>query len=114
MAKPGARWSRTPPRPVAWLAPAGRAVGTGVRGPVIRILLLAGVAELLAGDPLVDGLVLLTVAAALSWDRVRRQRAPGGEPAAAPGSRGTDRLVPAPRPPPLGVGGARVFVGARA
>lgn len=95
MAKPGARWSRTPPRPVAWLAAAGRAVGRVLRDPVIGILLLAGVAELLAGDPLVDGLVLLTVAAALTWDRVRRQGAPGAEPPAAPGSRATERLVPA-------------------
>jgi hypothetical protein len=112
MAKPGARWSRTPPRPVAWLAAAGRAVGMVLRDPVIGILLLAGVAELLAGDPLVDGLVLLTVAAALSWDRVRRQRAPGGEPAAAPGSRGTDRLVPARRTPALVVGGLLYSVAA--
>jgi hypothetical protein len=89
---------------VAWLAAAGRAVGTVLRDPVIVILLLAGVAELLAGDPLVDGLVPLTVAAALSWDRVRRQRAPGGEPAAATVSRATDRLVPARRTPALVVG----------
>lgn len=96
MAKPGARWSRTPPRPVAWLASAGRAVGTVLRDPVIGILLLAGVAELLAGDPLVDGLVFLTVAAALGWDRVRRRRSPGGEPTGAtdaPGMAGGVRLA---------------------
>lgn len=56
---------------MAWLVPAGRAVGTVLRDPVIVILVLAGAAELLAGDPLVDGLVLLTVAAALARDRVR-------------------------------------------
>jgi hypothetical protein len=112
MAKPGARWSRTPPRPVAWLAAAGRAVGTVLRDPVIGILLLAGVAELLAGDPLVDGLVLLTVAAALSWDRVRRQGAPGGEPPAAPGSRATERLLPARRTSALVVGGLLYSVAA--
>jgi hypothetical protein len=39
---------------VAWLVPAGRAVGTVLRDPVVVILLLAGAAELLAGDPLVD------------------------------------------------------------
>jgi hypothetical protein len=135
MAKPGARWSRTPPRPVAWLVPAGRAVGTVLRDPVIGILLLAGVAELLAGDPLVDGLVLLTVAAALGWDRVRRRRSPGGEPTDAPdapgmaggvrlampadahaaGRRGqgwADRLLAAGRTPALVIGGLLYAVAA--
>jgi hypothetical protein len=78
-----------------WLVPAGRAVGTVLRDPVIVILLLAGAAELLAGDPLVDGLVLLAVAAALARDRVRG-RPPGGVPIAAP--EWADRLVRA-RPP---------------
>jgi hypothetical protein len=71
---------------VAWLAPAGRAAGAVLRDPVIVILLLAGPADLLAGDPLVDGVVLLTVAAALGWDRVR-QRAPEGPVAARAGRR---------------------------
>jgi hypothetical protein len=61
-----------------------------LRDPVIVVLLLAGAADLLAGDPLVDGLVLLTVAAALGWDRVRG-RPLGGGPTAAPGW--ADRLV---------------------
>lgn len=78
---------------MAWLAFAGRAVGTVLRDPVIGILLLAGVAEL-AGDPLVDGLVLLTVAAALGWDRVRRRRSPGATD--APGiAKGVRRAIPA-------------------
>jgi hypothetical protein len=63
---------------VGWLIPAGRAVGTALRDPAIVILLLAGVADLLAGDPLVDGLVLLAVAAALGWDRARGRRQPLG------------------------------------
>jgi hypothetical protein len=115
MAKPGAKRSRTPPRPVAWLVAAGRAVGTALRDPVIGILLLAGVAELLAGDPLVDGLILLTVAAALSWDRVRRQRLamPAASHAAGRRRQGwTDRLVPARRTPALVVGGLLYAVAA--
>jgi hypothetical protein len=110
MAKPGARWSRTPPRLVAWLASAGRAVGTVLRDPVIVVLLLAGAADLLAGDPLVDGLVLLTVAAALGWDRVRGRRPLGGGPTAAPGW--ADRLVPARRTPALVIGGLLYSVAA--
>jgi hypothetical protein len=100
---------------VAWVAAAGRAAATVLRDPVIVILLLAGVSELLAGDPLVDGLVLLTVAAALGWDRIRRRGPAGGEPAGPPGAGGTaagvrgpgwgDRLVPARRTPALVVGG---------
>jgi hypothetical protein len=73
-----------------------------LRDPVIGIL-LAGVAKLLAGDPLVDGLVLLTVAAALGWDRVRRRGSPGGEPTDAPdapGMAGGVRLAM----PPVGAG----------
>jgi hypothetical protein len=107
MAKPGARWLRTPPpRPVAWLVPVGRAAGTVLRDPVIVILLLAGVADLLAGDPLVDGLVLLAVAAALGWDRVRGRRQRGREPAAGRRGRGwADRLPAGSRTPALVIGG---------
>jgi hypothetical protein len=94
---------------VAWLVPAGRAVGTVLRDPVVVILLLAGAAELLAGDPLVDGLVLLTVAAALARDRVRG-RPPGGVPIAAPGW--ADRLVRARPTPALVIGGLLYSVAA--
>jgi hypothetical protein len=55
-----------------------------LRDPVIVIFLLAGVAEILAGDPLLDWLVLLMVAAALGWDRVRRRRPADGEPVDEP------------------------------
>jgi hypothetical protein len=89
MARHGARWSGKPRRPMGWLAPSGRAVATVLRDPVIVIFLLAGVAEILAGDPLVDWLVLLTVAAALSWDRIRRRPPADGEPAGEPDPRGT-------------------------
>jgi hypothetical protein len=62
------------------LAPAARAAATMLRDPAIVILLLAGVAEVLAGDPVVDWLLLLTVAAALGWDRVRGPRPRRREP----------------------------------
>jgi hypothetical protein len=81
----------------------GRVAGTVLRDPVIAILLLAGVADLLAGDPVVDGLVLLTVAAALGWDRVRRR--PAGDH--GPGRFGAgwgERLVPAHGGPALVAG----------
>jgi hypothetical protein len=106
-----------------------------LRDPVIGILLLAGVAEILAGDPLVDWLVLLLVAAALGWDRVRRRRPAGGEPAGAPDARAmvdgarlatsaapdapgqpgqgwVDRLVPARLTPMLVIGGLLYAVAA--
>jgi hypothetical protein len=86
-----------------------------LRDPVIGILLLAGVAEILAGDPVVDWLILLTVAAALGWDRLRRlrpgrqgpepqARSAGPGPGAAadaatagrPGRAWAGRLLPAP------------------
>ncbi|MFL6271662.1 MAG: hypothetical protein ACJ75A_16250 [Actinomycetes bacterium] len=94
---------------MAWLVPAGRAVGTVLRDPVIVILVLAGAAELLAGDPLVDGLVLLTVAAALARDRVRG-RPPGGVPIAAP--EWADRLLRARPTPALVIGGLLYSVAA--
>jgi hypothetical protein len=92
-----------------WLVPAGRAVGTVLRDPVIVILLLAGAAELLAGDPLVDGLVLLAVAAALARDRVRG-RPHGGVPIAAP--EWADRLLRARPTPALVIGGLLYSVAA--
>jgi hypothetical protein len=97
MVEPGGSRPRTPPRPVGWLVPVGRGVGAVLRDPVILILLLAGVAELLAGDPPVDGLILLTVAAALGWDRVRRRPADAPARGRGPG----ERLVPGRRTPAL-------------
>jgi hypothetical protein len=78
-----------------------------LRDPVIAILLLAGVAEVLAGDPLVDWLVLVLTAAALGWDRIRRRRPPDGEAVAVAraGQGWVGRLVPARLSPALVVGG---------
>src|SRR5512132_2024389 len=118
MAKGGAIWPEGRSGPGTRRAAASRALGTVRRDPVIGILLLAGVAEILAGDPLVDWLVLLLTAAALGWDRMGRRwpasgqavgaptahsmlgrgRPPvpaGGEAAAQPGPGRVDRLVPA-------------------
>jgi hypothetical protein len=118
MAKGGAIWPEGRSGPGTRRAAASRALGTVLRDPVIGILLLAGVAEILAGDPLVDWLVLLLTAAALGWDRMGRRwpasgqavgaptahsmlgrgRPPvpaGGEAAAQPGPGRVDRLVPA-------------------
>ncbi len=47
----------------------------GVRDPVIVIFLLAGIFDVLSGDPIVHGTVLFAVALALAWDAVRRRRA---------------------------------------
>jgi hypothetical protein len=95
MARHDARWSGKLPRLMGWLARSGRAVATVLRDPVIVIFLLAGVAEILAGDPLVDWLVLLTVAAALSWDRIRRRQPADGEAVGKPDPR---RMVAGVRP----------------
>jgi hypothetical protein len=98
--KAGGRWLRTPARPVGWVAAVGRGAGAVLRDPVVVILLLAGAAELFAGDPLVDGLILLTVAAALGLDRLRRR------PADAPahGWGWGERLVPGRLTPALVAG----------
>src|SRR5262245_15554536 len=98
MIKRGAMWPEGPSRPRTRLAGIGHAVGMALGDPVIGILLLAGVAEILAGDPLVDWLVLLATAAALGWDRIRRRRPPEGEAVGVPSARATAGRVRAPRP----------------
>jgi hypothetical protein len=77
-------------------------------------LLLAGVAEILAGDPLADWLVLLATAAALGWDRIRRGRPPKGEAVAVAkaGQGWLDRLVPVRLTPALVIGGLGYTVAA--
>ena len=109
MARHGARWAGKPRRPVGSVGPAGRTVGAILRDPVIVIFLLAGIAEILAGDPLVDWLVPLTVSAALAWDRVRRRRPADDEPVHTPDARAptagvrlatTKDAAAAPRPGP--------------
>jgi hypothetical protein len=119
MTKRGAMWPEGSSRPGTRLTAVGQTVGTVLRDPVIAILLLAGVAEILAGDPLVDWLVLLATAAALGWDRMRRRPAPDGDAAgrvrpprpadgsalAQPGPRWVGRLVPGRLTPALVIGG---------
>jgi hypothetical protein len=69
----------------------GLAILGALRDPVVVIFVLAGTFDLLSGDRLVDGGVLLAVALALGWDVARRPpgevagagEAPGGAPAAA-------------------------------
>jgi hypothetical protein len=92
----------------------GHTAGTVLRDPVIGILLLAGIAEILAGDPLVDWLVLLATAAALGWDRIRRGRPPDGEAVAVAkaGQGWLDRLVPVNLTPALVIGGLGYAVAA--
>jgi hypothetical protein len=104
MAKGGAIWPEGRSGPGTRRAAAGRALGTVLRDPVIGILLLAGVAEILAGDPLVDWLVLLLTAAALGWDRMGRRRPASGEAVGAPTAnsmlgRDRPRRRPAAKPP---------------
>jgi hypothetical protein len=105
-------WPEGPSRPGTRLRAVGHAVGTVLRDPVIAILLLAGVAEILAGDPLVDWLVLLTTAAALGWERMRRRRPANGEPVGAPEPGWVDRLVPDRLTPALVIGGLGYAVAA--
>jgi hypothetical protein len=65
----------TPPernrRRLGGRAQARRRLGA-LRDPVIVIFVLAGTFDLLSGDRLIDGAVLLAVALALGWDAVRR------------------------------------------
>jgi hypothetical protein len=72
----------TPPgrnrRSLARRAQARHRLGA-LRDPVIVIFVLAGTFDLLSGDRLIDGAVLLAVALALGWDAVRR---PPAEPRA--------------------------------
>jgi hypothetical protein len=114
MTKRGAMWPEGTSRPRTRLAGIGHTVGTVLGDPVIGILLLAGVAEILAGDPRVDWLVLLATAAALGWDRIRRGRPPESEAVgvAKAGQGWLDRLVPVRLTPVLVIGGLGYTVAA--
>lgn len=114
MTKRGAMWPEGLSRPRTRLAGIGHTVRTVLRDPVIGILLLAGVAEILAGDPRVDWLVLLATAAALGWDRTRRGRPPEGEAVgvAKAGQGWLDRLVAVRLTPVLVIGGLGYAVAA--
>jgi hypothetical protein len=77
----------------------GLAILATFRDPVIVIFVLAGTFDLLSGDRIIDGAILLAVALALGWDAARRppaERAAAGvaEPGedSTPPSRG--RAVP--------------------
>jgi hypothetical protein len=74
-----------------------------LRDPVIVIFVLAGTFDLLSGDRIVDGGILLAVALALGWDAARRPAA--GRAAAEVAFPGEDSTRPAPpsreRPVPL-------------
>src|SRR5579875_7823 len=118
-------------------APAGGSAGltervvitlSGVRQPIVAILLLISFFTVLSGKP-VDGLLLFTVACALAWDAgMRSRQAAPGQDRAVPAPEGHGELVrvesaePAPRsvwrlrtgrPPArylvLGVAGAAVY-----
>jgi hypothetical protein len=47
---------------------------------IIAIFVLAGIFEVLSGDPFVHGAVLFAVAGALSWDAIRRRREAVAQP----------------------------------
>jgi hypothetical protein len=86
----------------------GLAILGALRDPVIVIFLLAGTFDLLSGDRIIDGAVLLAVALALGWDAARR---PPAEHAAAQGAGpGEDPMRPAleevPTPAPSSRGRA--------
>jgi hypothetical protein len=85
----------------------GLAILGALRDPVIVIFVLAGTFDLLSGDRIIDGAILLAVALALGWDAARR---PPAEHAAAevaePGEDSTRPArgeVPAPAPPSRGL-----------
>ncbi|MGZ4212671.1 MAG: hypothetical protein ACXVQV_05505 [Actinomycetota bacterium] len=53
--------------------PAARAVVAALRDPVVWVFLLAGIFEVLTGDPIAHGTLLFVVAAALAADAVARR-----------------------------------------
>lgn len=72
----------------------GVAILGALRDPVIVIFVLAGTFDLLSGDRIVDGAILLAVALALGWDAARRP--PAGRAAAEAAEPGEDSMRPAP------------------
>lgn len=105
MAKRGAIWPEGRSRRGTRRAAAGRALGTVLHDPVIGILLLAGAAEILAGDPLVDWLILLLTAAALAGtgcvDGGPRAAKPSARPWPMGGWAGTGPRLRSAAMPPL-------------
>lgn len=81
-------------------ARATAAIARALREPVIPVLVLAGFFDLISGDPVVHGTLLITVALALGLDAVRRRRreragvaADGGGSAAPATSSGFGRVL---------------------
>jgi hypothetical protein len=64
-----------------------------LRDPVIVIFVLAGTFDLLSGDRIIDGAILLAVAVALGWDAARRP--PAERAAAEVAEPGEDAMRPA-------------------
>lgn len=73
-------------------------IASGVRQPIVAILVLISFFTLLSGKPL-DALLLVTVAMALAWDAGMNSRPAVGSPAAGPAQQGAWRLRS--RPPRL-------------
>jgi hypothetical protein len=74
----------------------GLAVLGPLRDPVIVIFVLAGTFDLLSGDRIIDGAILLAVAVALGWDAARRPPAErAGAEVAEPGEDSTRPAPPA-------------------
>ena len=84
----------------------GLAILGALRDPVIVIFVLAGTFDLLSGDRIIDGAILLAVAVALGWDAARRP--PADRAAAEVAESGEDSTrpalgaAPAPAPPSQG------------
>jgi hypothetical protein len=72
----------------------GSAILGALRDPVIVIFVLAGTFDLLSGDRIIDGAILLAVALALGWDAARRP--PAGRAAAEVAEPGEESTRPAP------------------
>jgi hypothetical protein len=86
----------------------GLAILGALRDPVIVIFVLAGTFDLLSGDRIIDGAILLAVAVALGWDAARRPPAERAAEAAEPGGdamRPARGAVPAPAPSSRGRAG---------
>jgi hypothetical protein len=71
----------------------GLAILGALRDPVTVIFVLAGTFDLLSGDRIIDGAILLAVAVALGWDAARRP--PADRAAAEVAESGEDSTRPA-------------------
>lgn len=78
--------------------PAGRVIMvlSGLRQPIVLILLLIAFFSAISGKPL-DGLLMLLVAAGLAWDAGQRSREAGGQPPATKAAPAGDQPPPPSR-----------------